>query len=302
MPRVDLHIHSTASDGVRTPSEILDLASAEGLLMIAITDHDTLDGIREGAAAASRKGIRFVPGVELSVDLDPTPGTLSAHLLGYFPFSSPEELTDADTPLGRAISYVQGGRQRRNPGILEMLRESGIYILMKDVRDLADGDVIGRPHIAEAMVNAGYVGSTREAFNRFLGKGRPAYVERDRLPVGEALEVIRDTGGLPVMAHPGYIALESETLEQRFRRMADLGLAGIEVFYPTHSPEMVELLLSFAEDMGLFVTGGTDFHGRAGEAAPLGGVPGEFTVETGMIQEFYDICTKSRMEVANGET
>ena len=103
------------------------------------------------------------------------------------------------------------------------------------------------------------------------------------------------------MAHPGYIALDSQELEQLFRRMAGLGLAGIEVFYPTHSPEMVDLLLAFAEKMGLLVTGGTDFHGREGEAAPLGGVPGEFTVETGMIAEFFDICTKSRMEVVNGE-
>lgn len=300
MSRVDLHIHSTASDGVRSPSEIVKTAAERSLFMISITDHDTLDGIGEGAPAAADAGILFVPGVELSVDLLPG-GELTAHLLGYFPGADLEDLLDQTTPLGEAIAFVQGGRQRRNPRILEKLRENGVYLLMNEVALLADGDVVGRPHIAQAMVDAGYVGNLKEAFNRFLAKGRPAYVERDRLPVAEAMEVIRGAGGLPVMAHPGYIALEKDELSSLFRRMKSLGLAGVEAYYPTHSADMEEFLLSLAGDLDLLVTGGTDFHGREDEAAPLGGVPGVFTVDTDKISDFVSICLDSKQEVASGK-
>ncbi len=300
MARVDLHIHSTASDGMMTPSEIVGMALEKSLTMISITDHDTLDGIPEAAGVAADSGIHFVPGVELSVDLE-SDGSITAHLLGYFPGAEIEELVSDSTPLGEAITFVQGGRRRRNPRILEKLRASGVYILMNEVKLLSDGDVVGRPHIAQAMVDAGYVGSLKEAFNRFLGKGRPAYVERDRLPVGKAMDVIREAGGLPVMAHPGYIAMDSDEMRELFGRMKGLGLSGVEVYYPTHAPSMVEFLLSVADEFDLLVTGGSDFHGRDGEAAPLGGSPDGFAVETDMIRDFMDICLDSRQEVIHGQ-
>jgi predicted metal-dependent phosphoesterase TrpH len=299
MERVDLHIHSTASDGMKTPAQLVGIACENSTGIISITDHDTLDGLSEGLRAASEAGIGFIPGVELSVDLDVP--DMTAHLLGYFPFSPMSVLNDSTTPLGRAISFVQGGRQRRNPRILEKLRENGIYISMQDVKDLTDGDVVGRPHIAQAMVDSGYVGSMKEAFNRFLGKGRPAYVERDRLPIAEAMELIRGEDGLPVMAHPGYIAMDSDSLAGFFRRMTGLGLAGIEVYYPTHSASEVDFLLGQANDLGLLVTGGTDYHGRESEASCLGGSDEGFRIERSMVEDFIDICFKPYREVTSGE-
>jgi 3',5'-nucleoside bisphosphate phosphatase len=300
MSRVDLHVHSTASDGLRTPGRLVEMAVDASLSFVSITDHDTLDGLREGSQVAGNAGIGFVPGVELSVDLGFE--GLTAHLLGYFPSADIDRLTDPSTSLGDAMVYVREGRQRRNPRILEKLRASGVYLLMDDVRHLADGEVVGRPHIAEAMLNAGYVSSMKEAFNRFLAKGRPAYAERDRLPVTRAMEVIREAGGLPVMAHPGYIPLDSDAMAAFFRRMADKGLAGIEVFYPTHSAGEIEFLLSVADELGLLVTGGTDYHGRETEAAPLGGVPDGFQVTEEMVRNFIDICLESRQEVSIGKT
>lgn len=298
MSRVDLHIHSTASDGVRYPAELVRMAVESSLFMISITDHDTLDGLPEGAEAAASEGLHFVPGVELSVDLEPG-GASTAHLLGYFPGVQVAELVRSDSPLGQAIAFVQGGRERRNPRILENLARNGINLLMSDVAALTDGEVVGRPHIAQAMVNAGYVGTMKEAFNRFLAKGRPAYVERDRLPVEKAMELIRTAGGLPVMAHPGYIAMGSEVLEGLFRRLRGQGLSGIEVYYPTHSPAMVELLLGIAGELDLMVTGGTDFHGREDEAEPLGGSE-NFGVTTDSVRDFIDLCIDSIQEVTDG--
>lgn len=299
MVRVDFHIHSTASDGVKNPREIVGMARERSVSMISITDHDTMDGLLEGAEAAMDTGVHFVPGIEFSVDLEP--GGLTAHLLAYFPGADSRTLLEGPTPLTEAIDFVQGGRSRRNPRILEKLRASGIYILMSDVREICDGDVVGRPHIAEAMVNAGYVGSMKEAFNRFLGKGRPAYVERDRLPIERAMDVIKGAGGLPVMAHPGYIPLDCDCLRALFYRLKNIGLAGVEVHYPTHSRVMVQFLGSLAGELDLLVTGGTDYHGRDNEAATLGGTEEGFHIELEQVRDFIDICIESRREVANGK-
>lgn len=300
MDRVDLHIHSTASDGTKRPEELVNEAVSKSLAVMSITDHDTLEGIPEGIRAAELGGIEFVPGVELSVDLDEA--GLTAHLLGYFPGISPEILLDSSSSLGRAIDYVQGGRSRRNPRILEKLSISGMHIQMKDVEELSDGDVVGRPHIAQAMLNAGYVGSMKEAFDRFLGKGRPAYVDRDRLPVVEAIEIIRLSGGLPVMAHPGYIEMNDRRLGSFFHRMKDCGLSGVEVFYPTHSASTVRMLVELAERLDLLVTGGTDYHGRANETSPLGGTEEGFHISLDDVSDFIRTCRELRQEVLNGET
>ena len=288
MARVDLHTHSTASDGTRSPSELALMASEKSLALFSLTDHDTLDGIPEAAATAEKEEVDFVPGVELSVNLD-TAG-LTAHLLGYFPDSEPEELTDSETPLGKAIAYVQGGRERRNPRILQKLSLNGINIDMDRVRTIAGGDVVGRPHIAQAMIEEGYVRSMQESFNRFLARGKPAYVERDRLPIIRAIELIRNAGGLAVMAHPGYIQMDIIELQKFFGRMKNAGLSGIEVFYPTHEPATVKMLKNFACELDLFVTGGTDYHGRDREAAPLGGTENGFHVDIENVEEFMSIC------------
>lgn len=288
MNRVDLHSHSTASDGVSSPVELVSMAFEKSLSLFSITDHDTFDGIPEGAAAATKLGMEFIPGIELSVDLEEE--GLTAHLLGYFPGIDIPDLVNGSTVLGKAISFVQCGRSRRNPVILEKLADNGIFIEMDAVKVIAEGDVVGRPHIAEAMLNAGYIGSMREAFDRFLAKGKPAYVERDRLPVLKAIEIIVESGGLPVMAHPGYIKMDSETLKDFFRRMKGHGLAGIETYYPTHTPSMVKRLKSYAREFQLVVTGGTDYHGRNNEAAPIGGTEDGFHVNLEDVEDFITLC------------
>lgn len=288
MARVDLHIHSTASDGTRPPRELVAMASEKSLSVMSITDHDTLDGIPEGARTAAELEMDFIPGVELSVDLEER--ELTAHLLGYFPTGDIDFLVNESHSLGKAIAYVQGGRSRRNPRILEKLSDNGIIIEMETVRLIAGGDVVGRPHIAEAMVNAGYVSSMHEAFYRFLAKGKTAYVERDRLSVFMAIETILESGGLPVMAHPGYIEMDGERLKDLFKRMKGYGLAGIEVYYPSHSDSMITTLLSYAREFQLVITGGTDYHGRSDEAAPLGGTEDGFHIELEDVKDFISLC------------
>ncbi len=288
MARVDFHIHSTASDGTRPPAELVAMASEKSLSVISITDHDTLDGIPEGAAAAVKFEMEFIPGIELSVDLEEK--ELSAHLLGYFPGVEIPLLTSGSHPLGKAIAYVQGGRSRRNPRILAKLAESSIHIEMEAVQLIALGDVVGRPHIAEAMLNAGYVGSLNEAFGRFLAKGKSAYVERDRLSVFKAIEIILETGGLPVMAHPGYIDMDSKKLRNLFMRMKGHGLVGIEVYYPSHTASTIAMLKSFSREFELVVTGGTDYHGRSIEAVPLGGTEDGFNIELENVKDFISLC------------
>ena len=288
MGRVDLHTHSTASDGVKSPGELVAMAKDKSLSMLSITDHDTLDGIPVGYAAAEEKGVEFLPGIELSVDLEEQ--GLTAHLLGYFPGMNVSDLLNSSSPLGQAITFVKKGRSSRNPKILEKLRDNGIYIDMETVRLIAAGDVLGRPHIAEAMLNAGYVSTMKEAFNRFLAKGKAAYVERDRLPVVRAIEIILESGGLPVMAHPGYIEMNRETLNGFFRKMKGHGLAGIEVYYPTHNNETVKILKAYALEYQLVVTGGTDYHGRSSEASPLGGLEDGFHVDTKDVDDFITLC------------
>ena len=295
---VDLHLHSTASDGTRSPFKLVKLAAERKISIIAITDHDTFDGIPHGMEAADSMGITMIPGVELSVDLEEK--GLTAHLLGYFPGSDPEGLISRSTPLGQAITFVQGGRERRNPRILEKLSQIGIHVDMDSLKHIACGNVIGRPHIAEALIAGGYVGNFREAFDRFLAKGKPAYVDRDRLPVLEAVRLIADADGLPVMAHPGYIQMEPNELKLFFGRMKNYGLAGIEGYYPSHSTSFTGLLKEFASRFDLVLTGGTDYHGRKQDAFPLGGIHDGFRITIEMVEDFIALCMGKKQEVVRG--
>jgi len=287
LPRLDLHIHSTASDGVHSPSRIVDMAGGVSLYMISVTDHDTFDGIHEGAAAASKWETIFIPGIELSVDLEPLRKD-SAHLLGYFPGVPAEVLVNPSSYLAKAVEYVQEGRRKRNPRILEKLGGLGMNLSVDHVSRIAGGKVLGRPHIAQAMVELGYVGSIQEAFNRYLKKGRAAYVERERLSMGEAIELIRGAGGLPVLAHPGYISQDGNTLKLLIAALKRKGLAGVEAYYPAHSASMVRFLSRLSGELDLLVTGGTDYHGRKDDI-PVGG--GDvFKVEKRDVMEFSRIC------------
>ena len=284
---VDLHVHSTASDGVLSPASLVETAVRLGLGVFAISDHDTVDGLPEAFEAARGTGMAFIPAVELSINLI---AGGSAHLLGYFPGHDPAALCDRSTDLGRALARVRTARETRNPRIIEKLAQLGMPLFEEEVLEYAGGDVVGRPHIAQAMLARGYVQSSREAFDRFLAKGKPAYVERERLLDGEALELIRNLGGLPILAHPGLMERSADDLIALIRSLAARGLSGLEAYYPRHSSEMVAALVAEADASRLLTTGGTDYHGSSEDTTGLGGAGGLFQVRASQVAGFLERC------------
>lgn len=291
----DFHVHSTASDGRLTPTELVNEAVSSGLEAFAIADHDTLAGVPEAFERASALGLFYIPAVELSVDLH---SGGSAHLLGYFPGVALHELLDPSTELQAALAGVIRGRNTRNPRIVEKLRGLGFAITLEDVMEEAGDSVVGRPHIAAVMVKRGYASSGSEVFDRYLGSGKPAYVERERIGDYRAISIIRQSGGLPVLAHPMYIQTEGLTgLEALIRSLADAGLSGLEAYYPQQGVEITSFLKKAAGKRSLLLTGGSDFHGIK---HPLPGwAEGSFGVETEKVAEFVNLC---RERIANGKT
>lgn len=247
---IDLHTHSTASDGKLTPTDLVEYALKAGIEVLALTDHDTLSGLGEAGEAAGRIGLEFIPGVEISAEYNP--GTM--HMLGYFINPDNEELV-------QTLSWLRGGRDDRNHLILSRLAELGCPLDWDEVAALAGGETMGRPHIATAMVQRGYVASFKEAFDRYLGKGAAAYQDREKMTPERAIECIRGAGGLAVLAHPQTLSLSKEELSTLLGRLASLGLSGIEAYYYSHSEEETRLYLALAARHGLLVTGGSDFHG-----------------------------------------
>jgi len=247
---IDLHTHSTASDGKLSPAELIRHAQAVGIEVIALTDHDTLSGLEEASGEAARIGIELIPGVEISAENDP--GTL--HMLGYF-------VDPSDAELVETLSWLRGGRDDRNHIILSKLAELGCPLEWDEVAALAGGESMGRPHIATAMVNRGYVSSFNDAFDRYLGKGAAAYTDRDKMTPEIAIERIRSAGGLPVLAHPQTLSLSDDELSDLLSRLTSMGLVGVEVYYYSHSEEETAFYTSLARRYGLIVTGGSDFHG-----------------------------------------
>ena len=282
--RVDLHTHSTASDGTDAPADLPRLAKQAGLDALALTDHDTTAGLADAVAAAKKIGIRFVPGIELSVQADPfaTESSLapaedderpagSIHLLGYFIRTDCPELNQLETQLREA-------RATRNPQIIEKLKELGVRITEDDVLAVAQaGDArdpahaIGRPHIAQVLLQRGYVKSIHEAFVRYLGPGGAAYAPRELPTAGRAIEAIHAAGGAAVLAHPVHLGLGPAELEHTLAKLADLGLDGIETQHPDHEVLDTRRLTTLADRFGLVCTGGSDYHGSR-KAIGLGSV------------------------------
>jgi predicted metal-dependent phosphoesterase TrpH len=258
---VDLHSHSTASDGTFAPADVVRLARDSGLVGLALTDHDTIAGLPEAAAAAKELGIDFLPGIEISCEV-PKPATM--HMLGYG--------VDIDSrPLKELTSQLMAGRDDRNPRIIRRLNELNVAITMDEVEQQAGGDVVGRPHIAAVMMKKGYVSSIKQAFDKYLATGGLAYFDRDRPTPKRGIELIRQAGGLPVLAHPVQLRSENDAqLERTVKDLADLGLAGIEVIHSDHDAAMYERCTKFAERFGLLKTGGSDFHGTNKKDIRLG--------------------------------
>ena len=267
MNAIDLHCHTIASDGLLSPTELIARADAVGLQTIAVTDHDTVAGIEEALAAAVRRRLEVIPGVEINTDVPDG----EVHILGYF-------LNEGwrDEELGMLLHRIEKGRVVRARSMLQKLAALGMPVSFERLREIAGGEIIGRLHVALALVEAGHVSSRREAFDRFIGRMGPAYAERFKLAPTDACRAIARAGGLPALAHPlgdasdGIGALVR--LEQRIAELREAGLVGIEAYYPQHTARMTDELLALARRWDLFPTGGSDYHGPMPEKAELGSV------------------------------
>ena len=258
---IDLHCHSTASDGTLSPTEVAQLASRNGLSALALTDHDTVAGVAECGAEARRLGIDFIPGIEISAEF-PHPGTL--HILGYGVDPQSPDLADMTRQLIE-------GRDTRNPRIIAKLRELNVAITMDEVEREAGGNVVGRPHIAALLVRKGYVSSIKQAFDKYLAPGGLAYFDKERLSPKTAIAMIRASGGLPVLAHPPQLRTQNDgELERIVKDLKDLGLEGIEIIHSDHDAAAVEKNTKLADRYGLIKTGGSDFHGSNKKDISLG--------------------------------
>jgi len=255
--RIDLHLHSTASDGSFPPETVAAMAASNGVTVMSLTDHDTLDGIPAARARAEGAGIRLISGVELSVSENGS----DVHLLAY-------GFDPLDAPLVTAVARYREGRRERAVKILARLKGLGIRISMDTVDEIAAGAAIGRPHVAEALLRDGHIETFNEAFQRYLGHHAPAYVPKRVVTLEEASSIVRDAGGVTILAHPG--TLNRDHLIPAWARR---GLDGIEVWHSKHDAPAVERYRGFAQLHGLLMTGGSDYHGERTPDATIGGVP-----------------------------
>jgi 3',5'-nucleoside bisphosphate phosphatase len=257
---IDLHTHTSFSDGSQTPTELVEEAASRGLAALAVTDHDTVDGLPEALAAGERLGVQIIPGVEINLEHD----RVTMDMLGYFLAGPPSD------ELQRELAELRAYRTERNLRMVDRLTELGLPLDPADLAAVAENGAVGRPHIGEAMVRRGYVSSISEAFELYLRRGAPAWVDRRRLALGRALKLLRASGALPVLAHPGIIRTDTAGLNHIVRDAARAGLAGIECYYPLHDAETVARCLGLAERYALVPTGGSDYHGTVKPEARLG--------------------------------
>jgi len=261
--KIDLHTHSTASDGTLSPAELVVSAKARGIVALSITDHDTFEGVSEALEAGQREGVRVVSGVELSVDHRDG----SIHLLGY-------GFDHCNKALIRAVEYLIESRNERNLGMIKRLSELGFSITLEDVRELSKRGALGRAHLAQWLYISRQVGSIDEAFDKLIGKGKPAYLDRKRLDLSDACSLIHAAGGVTVWAHPG---LHKGNLSHKLNQLQDwkrMGLDGLESDYSGHSIVLRDMLRLKAKDIGMIFTGGSDFHGDIRPSVQLGDGPG----------------------------
>lgn len=282
---VDLHTHSTVSDGSETPATVVALAAEAGLSAVALTDHDILSGLTEARQAADRHGIELVPGVELSLDWSehvqpPTGGGMHLLVLG---------IEDVGGPLQDRLSELRRGRDGRNTIILERLHEQGLPLEIAEVEALSGGGSVGRPHIAAAMVARGYVPDIGTAFELYLGNRGPAYVGRPRLTPAGALTLAKASGGVSVLAHPFTLGFEHDAqLEELVEELVDLGLDGLESHHCGVEPERRPVLRRLARRHGLACSGGSDFHGTFKPGIAIGTGTGDLLVPDAFLEELRD--------------
>lgn len=282
MSRIDLHLHTTHSDGSLRPAEVLALAQKAGVTALAITDHDIVDGLPEAIDAGTRIGIEVIPGVEIS-SFD---GKSELHILGYC-------MDWRDETLQKRLTLLRASRHRRNPLIIERLQALGLELTYDEVRSLAGTESVGRPHIARLLVEKGYVTSAKEAFDRYLAEGRPGYVARELPTPAEAIAWIRDAQGIAVLAHPTWVKESADTLPSFVRSLKNDGLGGIEVHYSTHTKQQTARFLELTKQFGLLVTGGSDFHGLTKPDIEVGTGRGSLRVPEQLLTPLKEAAARS---------
>jgi predicted metal-dependent phosphoesterase TrpH len=260
MGLIDLHIHSTYSDGTMSPAAIVALAKESGIQTISITDHDTMDGVEEALEHGRQTGVEVIPGIEVSTWLENVP----MHILGYW--CRPD-----DENLHQRLKKLQDARMERNRQILAKLQALNILISEEELTCYSVHGQAGRPHIAQLMVDKKAVATLEQAFFSYLRRGAAAYAERFKYYADETIDMIREAGGVAILAHPGSLDSTLETTLDLLLKLKKLGLAGVEAYYPTHNSFAVNRIKQMAETLGLVITGGSDFHGSNRSKSPLGG-------------------------------
>jgi len=271
--RIDLHLHTTHSDGSLSPSEVLRLAGKANVAALAITDHDIVTAIPEALTAGQELGIEVLAGVEIS-SFD---GRSELHILGYC-------LDWQDSLLNERLATLRASRHRRNPLIIERLQAAGLDVTYEEVRALAGTESVGRPHIAQLLMQKKYVSSAKEAFDRYLAEGKSAYVARELPAPAEAIKWIREAKGVAVLAHPTWIKDSGDGLRGCVTGLKEAGLDGIEVHYSTHSKSQTSTYLELAQRLDLLVTGGSDFHGITKPDIEVGCMRGDLKVNPRLLE------------------
>ena len=246
---IDLHIHSTFSDGMLRPAELVDLSISQGLAAISITDHDTAAGTVEAIERGREKGVEVISGIEISSWHNDT----SMHILGYY-------FNFMDRQFNSRLQLLQEGRETRNTRIVENLKKLGIKVDSSELLQYSEYGQTGRPHIARLLVDKGVTGSVDSAFKQYLRRGAAAYAERFRFSARDAIAMIRDAGGIAILAHPASLDPTLRSIPALLKDLCRVGLGGVEVYYPSHSPKAVAALVKMADEFDLLLTGGSDFH------------------------------------------
>lgn len=271
---VDLHTHSTASDGTFTPRALVEYAKTKGLRALALTDHDCVNGIEEALKTGREIGIEVIPGVELGAEFS----NGSMHILGFF-------VNHTHSSFLENLARLQEARRERNPKIVKKLQDLGMKITYDEVVAVSGGGQVGRPHFARALVEKGYVKTIAEAFERYLRDGGPAYVEKFHFSPEKCIRLIHEAGGLAVLAHPQTLHLSAENLESLLGRLAEFGLDGMEVYYSLHNPGDIHLYEKMARKWGLVPTGGSDFHGAHKPLIDLAVGTGHLSIPYSVLEE-----------------
>jgi hypothetical protein len=277
MAEIDLHTHSTASDGTLSPAELVREAKRCGLRALALTDHDTTNGLEEAIEAGRIEGVELIPGCELSVDYPRG----QMHILGLWLPAHPEGVQ-------HKLAYLRERRHSRNERIIAKLRKLGLDIDYAEVRDLAGEASVGRPHIARVLVHKGLVGSVQGAFDRYIGPRGKAYVPKDKLKPGEAIEVLKRDKATVILAHPYSLELGESELRSEVAKLQELGLDGAEVYYPEHTEEQTETYRALCRELDLLMSGGSDFHGSVKPDIALGTGRGDLRMGYELVQRMKE--------------